>query len=119
LLRIVAVGQGAYYVATGIWPLISRRAFERVTGPKADFWLVRMVGILVAVIGATLISAGTGRRITPETALLAVGSAGGLAGVDVFYSAQGRISPVYAVEAVAEFALIAPWALLSKGWRKS
>ncbi|MGH7661110.1 MAG: hypothetical protein ACRENA_09390 [Vulcanimicrobiaceae bacterium] len=43
--------QAGYYIATGIWPLLSMRSFEAITGPKTDRWLVRMVGLLAATIG--------------------------------------------------------------------
>jgi hypothetical protein len=46
--------QAAYYCLTGIWPLLHLASFEAVTGPKTDDWLVKMVGLLAAVIGATL-----------------------------------------------------------------
>jgi hypothetical protein len=46
---------GIYYVATGVWPLVSMTAFEAVTGPKVDDWLVRMVALLVIVIGGTML----------------------------------------------------------------
>jgi hypothetical protein len=45
--RELAVTQGVYYVATGIWPLLDIESFERITGPKADRWLVKTVGALV------------------------------------------------------------------------
>jgi hypothetical protein len=32
----IASLQGTYFLATGIWPLVSRRTFERVTGPKVQ-----------------------------------------------------------------------------------
>jgi protein-S-isoprenylcysteine O-methyltransferase Ste14 len=40
--------------------LVSRRTFEAVTGPKADFWLAQTVGVLVACIGSALGYAGLG-----------------------------------------------------------
>ena len=43
--RQLAIAQGVYFAATGVWPLIDMRSFERVTGPKADKWLVRTVGV--------------------------------------------------------------------------
>jgi hypothetical protein len=33
-----------YLLATGVWSLVHRRSFERVTGPKEDYWLVQAVG---------------------------------------------------------------------------
>lgn len=35
-LRSTLLTQGAYYVASGVAPFISRRMFERVTGPKLE-----------------------------------------------------------------------------------
>ena len=106
---MVALLQGIYYIITGVWPIVSRRAFEKVTGPKVDFWLVRTIGALITVVGAALTIAGARRKVTPELALLGVGSAASLAGSDVIYSSRGRIPPVYAVESVAEFSLIGLW----------
>jgi len=80
----LALGQGIYYVATGVWPLVSIRSFEAVTGPKTDRWLVKTVGVLVSVIGLVLVVAGRRRRVTPEATLLAASSAAGLAAIGVF-----------------------------------
>jgi hypothetical protein len=33
-----------YLVATGVWSLAHRRSFERVTGPKEDYWLCKRSG---------------------------------------------------------------------------
>src|SRR5438874_11329800 len=73
------VAQGIYYLLTGLWPLLAISSFQRVTGPKHDLWLVQTVGVLIAVIGGTLLIAGWRRRGTPEIFFLAVGSAVGLA----------------------------------------
>jgi hypothetical protein len=106
----LALGQGIYYFATGIWPLVSMRTFEAVTGPKTDKWLVKTVGVLVGVIGLALIVAGRRRRVTPEAALLAAGSAAGLGAIDTIYATRGRISKIYLLDAVVEAALIFAWA---------
>jgi hypothetical protein len=107
----LAIGQGVYFAATGVWPLIDMRSFEAVTGPKVDKWLVRTVGVLVAAIGGALISAGVRRAVTPEIAGLAVSSAAGLGLIDILYSSTGRISKIYLADAAAEAALIAGWSL--------
>ena len=106
----VAVAQGAYYAGTGVWPLLSMRSFERVTGPKRDHWLVKTVGVLVTAIGVTLIHAGRRGRVSPDVALLAGLSAGALAAIDVVYAARRRISPVYLLDALPEVLLAAWWA---------
>jgi hypothetical protein len=113
LVAAVALAQGGYFALTGLWPLVSMRTFERVTGPKVDRWLVQTVGVLVLAVGASLGLAGARRRVTPELALLAAGSAAGLAAIDVVYVARRRIAPVYLLDALAEGALLVGWAA---GW---
>ncbi|HXH83606.1 MAG TPA: hypothetical protein VNN07_11870, partial [Candidatus Tectomicrobia bacterium] len=109
MLRALGAGQGAYFLATGVWPLVSLRTFERVTGPKVDDWLVRTVGVVVAAVGATLLVGARRRRPSPEQVTLAVGSALGLGAIDVVYAARGRISRIYLADAVVEAALVAAW----------
>ena len=116
MLLKVALIQGLFYVATGVWPLVDIVSFQVVTGPKTDLWLVRTVGVLVTVVGAVLISASRRRRITDEIVLLATGSALGLAAIDLIYSLSGRISAVYLADAAAEIGLALLWMI---GWRRS
>jgi hypothetical protein len=47
-LRAALLAQGAYFVATGVAPFVSRRAFEAITGPKPGVWLVETVGVLAS-----------------------------------------------------------------------
>jgi hypothetical protein len=115
LLSVGKVGiaslQGTYFLATGIWPLVSRRTFERVTGPKVDFWLAQTVGVLVASIGTSLLVGARRRKIDPELEILAVSSAAGLAAIDVIFSLRGRISRIYLLDAAGESAIVASWVL--------
>jgi hypothetical protein len=111
ILLKVALIQGVFYLATGLWPLVDIQSFQLVTGPKTDLWLVKTVGLLVSVVGAALISASRGRRITPEVALLAVGSALSLATIDLVYALSGRISAVYLGDAVVEIGLALLWVI--------
>ena len=116
LLPKLALAQGLFYVATGVWPLIDIASFQVVTGPKIDLWLVHTVGVLVTVVGAVLIIASRTRRVTPEIILLAVGSALGLAGIDLRYALAGRISTVYLADAVVEIGLALAWWIT---WRRA
>jgi hypothetical protein len=104
--RHVLLAQGTYYVASGVSPFVSPRLFERVTGPKRDWWLVQTVGGLVTVIGCALVHAGGQDRRTPETIGLAAGSATVLSAIEVVHVARGRISPVYLADAVVQAATI-------------
>lgn len=106
-LRRVLVAQGGYYVATGIAPFVSRRAFAAVTGPKREWWLVESVGGLVTAIGLGFLTAAARDRVTPDLTLIAAGSAASLAAVDVVYVARGRIRPTYLLDAAAELAFLA------------
>jgi hypothetical protein len=116
LLLKLALIQGLFYVATGLWPLIDILSFQIVTGPKTDLWLVRTVGVLVTVIGSVLVAASRARRVTAEVVLLAVGSALGLAAIDLRYALVGRISAVYLADAAVELGLCLLWCI---AWRRS
>lgn len=111
LVRLVSLVQGIYYLFTGIWPLVSIGTFQKVTGPKTDLWLVRTVGVVVGVIGAVLAVGGARRQTAVELPLLAVGSAAGLAAIDIVYVAKRRIAPIYLLDALAEVILIGGWIL--------
>jgi hypothetical protein len=103
----VLLAQGAYYVATGLAPFVSRRAFEAVTGPKREWWLVETVGALVTCVGGACVSAALRREVQPELLAVAAGSAASLAGIEAVYVARGRIAPTYLLDAAVELALLA------------
>ncbi len=117
LASALALSQGAYYLITGVWPLLHMRTFEAVTGPKVDRWLVKTVGVLVAVIGTVLLHAGRRSPVSDEVLLLGAGSAAGLTGIDLAYSLRGRISKVYLLDALAEALLLLGWGLAHAHWR--
>ena len=110
--RRIAGLQAAFYISTGVWPLLHRHSFERVTGPKVDFWLAQAVGATVAAIGTGLAQAASQhRQVSPELRTVAMTSAAGLALIDLIFVARRRISPIYLLDAAAEAALVAAWAL--------
>ena len=105
----VALVQGFYFALTGIWPLIHIRSFQLVTGPKRDLWLVKTVGVVITAIGAGLIVAGWNKYTNLPVTVIAIGSAAGLAGIDIVYALKKIISSIYLLDAVAEAALIVWW----------
>jgi len=106
----VAGAQAAFYVGTGVWPLLHRASFERVTGPKADFWLAQTVGLLVTAVGAGLAHSLIARRaVSADVRTIACASALGLAIADLVFVARRRVSPIYLLDAAAEAALVAGW----------
>ena len=105
--RLVLGGQACYYILTGVWPVLHMGSFEAITGPKADDWLVKMVGLLAATIGVTLAVAVRNRRWSVEVRTLSVLSALSFAAIDLRYALTGRISPIYLADAAAELFLAA------------
>ena len=95
--------QGWYYVASGLWPVVHYRSFTAITGPKADDWLVKTLGGLIAVVGAELI-----RR--PGARWLGAGSALALGVAELVYVRRGRIRPVYLLDALAGTLFTSGWA---------
>ena len=88
---------GGYLIATGAWPLIDRRSFEAITGPKTDFWLARCIGGLSIAIGVTLLRA-------PRRDLL-FGSAVSFIAADLY--AGRNVSRAYFLDAVLQAAALA------------
>ena len=107
--RRVALVQSAYYLATGVAPFVSRRAFEAVTGPKRDWWLVETVGAVVTPVGAALGVAALRREAKTEAAVLGIGAAAGLGLIDVVYHRRGVLRWTYLIDAAAEAAIVAAW----------
>jgi hypothetical protein len=97
----------AYYCASGLSPLVSMRLFEAVTGPKRDRWLVQMVGLLAATIGASLWASSQSEERQPAVLVLAIGAALSFAGIDVVHVLGRRISPIYLADAAIELVLAA------------
>lgn len=105
--RSILAVQGAYYLATGALPLVSRRAFEALTGPKTDWWLVQMVGLLAVSNGAALTLGSRRQELAAETLALASLSAVSFALIDTVYALKRRISPIYLADALVEAGLLA------------
>jgi hypothetical protein len=108
-LRLLAFGQGALYLLSGVWPVVHLRSFLAVTGPKIDLWLVQTMGALLAVLGAALIGAARRPRVEPEWVFLGAGAALVLGGSDAVFVQRGVISRIYLVDAAGEFLLAAAW----------
>lgn len=113
-MRFLATAQGLYYVAAGIWPVIHIDSFQAVTGDKTDLWLVKTVGLLIAVVGSAVFAARKRTALFPEVFILAAGSALVLGTVDVLYALQGVISKIYLLDAVPEAVLLAGWTAVWK-----
>jgi hypothetical protein len=102
----LARAQAGYYLLTGATPLVSMRAFEAITGPKRDDWLVKTVGLLAIGFGAVLARDASRGRPDP-----AVGIAGAVpfAAASLWYGGTHRISRIYLLDGALELAFIAAW----------
>jgi hypothetical protein len=109
LVRTAPTLQGYLYIASGLWPVVHLRSFEKVTGPKADGWLVKTVGGLLAVIGASLVSGNVVQRPPRALRMLGLGSAAVLGLIDIVYASRGRISKIYLIDAALQAAIAATW----------
>jgi hypothetical protein len=103
---LVTLVQSIYFFVTGIWPILHMRSFVKVTGPKTDLWLVKTVGILLAVIGIVLIDAQLNAEINTSIISLAIGSALSLAMIEFGYVTKRVVSPIYLGDAFLELLLI-------------
>lgn len=105
--RTVLRMQAYYYIGAGALPLLSRRAFEAITGPKRDWWLVQMVALLAIVNGSTIaIGTRSKSKLSAQTRTLARSSALAFALIDTVYALDGTISKMYLVDALLEAAFI-------------
>jgi hypothetical protein len=116
--ELLAYGQGGYFFLTGIWPILHGSSFQAITGWKADFWLAQAVGLLLASVGATLVWAARGRSLTRELIVLAGTQAAVLGFVDLYCVHQPRATPVYLLDAVVEFAIVAAWIRFGRARRQ-
>lgn len=103
--------QAGYFAVTGLWAVVHRRSFEALTGPKVDYWLVRLVGGLAAAIGGALAVGARAPEPSRETVALAAGSAVAFGLADAVYAGRGRIRRVYLADLAAEAGFLAALAL--------
>jgi hypothetical protein len=111
--------QGAYFFVGGVWPLVSIRTFQALTGEKADHWLVNTVGALVAAIGLVFLLAAWRRRVSLDALALGLFSALALAAIDIVYVLRETIPPIYLADAAIEIALVALWLVCLRPVRRA
>jgi hypothetical protein len=105
----LARAHGLFNVVGGAWPLLHRRSFEGIFGPKTDRWLQYTVAGLLVANGFAQIRASRTREGARHAALMGVGTAATLLTIDLVYVPQGRIRPTYLLDALMEAGWIAAW----------
>ncbi len=104
------VAQGTYYVVRGLWPLVGALFFWE-QGTVQRFWHAQAMGVLILVIGATLIVAAVRRQQTPEVLCLALGSAAGLALLEFALVIGREISAIYLLDVALQVGLLVMWSM--------
>jgi hypothetical protein len=110
----VAATQGAVFIASGLWPVIHLRSFERASGPKVDGWLVKTVGLLLASVGGGLFAAAMRRRVTGELAAVGALTAASLVAIDLRFAPTGRIPRRYLADALLHSLWLVGWGLAKR-----
>ncbi len=100
VLANVFLFQGAYFVITGIWPILNMASFITATGPKQDTWLVEMVGLLSTSIGLTYLVASLRKQRLPI--VLGYAASVSFLIMDVTYVASRVISRIYLLDAAIQ-----------------
>lgn len=108
--------QGVYTLLTALWGLIDIDSFMAVTGPKNDIWLVKTVSTVLLAVAVALLSYIYIKTDPLPAILLGFLTSAGLAAIDFYYSGRKVISPVYALDGIAEvlFALVWVYLLLNR-----
>lgn len=112
---VLARVHGVFNVASGLWPLVHMRSFERVSGPKTDHWLVQTVGGLLATNGLTQLGAGSSHEGLARARQIGLGTALTMATIDLVHAPRGRISKVYLLDAVVEIGWALAWLVAGSG----
>jgi len=114
----VAMAHGAYMLGMGLWPIVSLKSFEVVTGPKLEGWLTKGVGACLANIGAALAASGARGKVARELRVLGAGTALSFAAMDFWYAGfRRRISRIYLLNGATQLAFAAAWGYAA--WRES
>lgn len=112
LARSLPLVQGAFFVLTGLWPVVHMQSFLAVTGPKTELWLVQAFGLLVAALGAAFVYSALERPGSRALAVVGFAVSTMLAFIDVLFVAQREIPPVYLLDAAVEAGFALAWVLV-------
>jgi glycine/D-amino acid oxidase-like deaminating enzyme/nitrite reductase/ring-hydroxylating ferredoxin subunit len=111
--RSPRVPQGAYYLATGLWPVLHLRSFEAVSGTHGDRRLVKTLGGLIAAVGAALL-AGRGTASARTTRVLGVASAVALGAGGVYVATRDRRHAAHLIDSAIEAGFALVWLLTGR-----
>lgn len=105
----LARAHGLFNVVSGAWPLVHRKSFEAILGPKVDWWVVQAVAGLLAGNGLAQLRSGRDEGRLEQARRVGLATAATLLAIDLRYAVPGRIRRTYLVDAVVECGWIALW----------
>jgi glycine/D-amino acid oxidase-like deaminating enzyme/nitrite reductase/ring-hydroxylating ferredoxin subunit len=114
--RSLRIAQGAYYLATGLWPVLHRRSFAAVTGRKRKGWVVRALGGAIAAVGAVLLSDLAPSRHAQR---LGIGAAVALGLAGTFLAVTDRGTRAYVADAALEAGFAGAWLVAGRRRRQA
>ena len=98
--------QGAYYVATGLWPVVATHHYMRAAGQDSHPNAARIAGGAVAALGVALAL----DLMPPRAARIAgIGAALLLASGAAYFAVRGRGVPVNATDGAIQLAFALSW----------
>ncbi|CAN5374820.1 hypothetical protein BH11MYX1_BH11MYX1_02330 [soil metagenome] len=104
--------QGAYYVVTGLWPVVALDHYMRATGQQSHGAVARVLGGVVAGVGVAL-AAGL---IPPRARKwVGAGTAVALCAGGAYFGATGHGRAVNFTDAAIQAAFAASWLVDGRG----
>jgi hypothetical protein len=104
--------QGIYILLTALWGLIDIDSFMQVTGKKTDIWLVKTVSVLLLGISCLLFCNVLSKMPVLPVIITAIITSAGLAFIDFYYTSNGTIKWVYAIDGILETMFLTVWIAL-------
>ncbi len=98
--------QGAYYIATGLWPVVAVDHYMRATGQDSHANAARLLGGVVAALGVALVAdevPARARKWVGISAALLLGAGG------AYFAARGKGRPVNLTDAAIQLAFAGSW----------
>jgi len=105
----LSIGQGALYIASGLWAVAARSNYQEIHELKSDFWILTMHGAWLLLVGSVLAVAGYRRQKSLEVRLLAFGAALGLLATDVVSAATVGVAQIYYTDMTIELVFVVLW----------
>lgn len=110
MVRGLALIQGAYFVGTGLWPLVHFSSFAFFTGVDGPAWSFRAIGLLIACIGVALLVSGRKSDFGATARALGATSAFALAAIDAQLIGEGVIGRLNLLDVLLQLGFAAAWA---------